>query len=161
MDSLTSSFTPPCVTQPPPCGHLLPKEGGIDTLKTPHILAPSSGRGCRAKRDGVGSPVCWKCVSPYRYPHHFRASPFIKIDAKRRTSVCKEDFSTSLEMTIRQKRLVFRRGVRATSKPISRLHMLPSHSVRRRQETDFPSPLPLPSLVRHGQACGPHRGSHS
>ena len=49
MDSLTSSFTPPC-------GHLLPKEGGIDTLKTPHILAPSSGRGCLAQRDGVGSP---------------------------------------------------------------------------------------------------------
>ena len=49
--------------QPPPCGHLLPKEGGIDTLETPHILAPSSGRGCRAQRDGVGSPVCWKCVS--------------------------------------------------------------------------------------------------
>ena len=86
---------------------------------------------------------------------------FIKIDAKRRTSVCKEDFSTSLEITIRQKRLVFRRGVLATSKPISRLHMLPCHSVRRRQETGYPSPLPLPSPVRHGQACGPHRGSHS
>ena len=50
--------------QPPPCGHLLPKEGGIDTLETTHILAPSSGRGCLAQRDGVGSPVCWKCVSP-------------------------------------------------------------------------------------------------
>ena len=108
--------------------------------------------------------------SPFPHPRftslqkgslHFRASSFIKIDAKRRTSVCKEDFSTSLEMTIRQKRLVFRRGVLATSKPISRLHTIPSHSVRRRQETDFPSPLPLPSPVRRGQACGPHRGSHS
>ena len=50
--------------QPPPCGHLLPKEGGIDTLKTPHILAPSSGRGCRAKRDGVGSPRMLKMRFP-------------------------------------------------------------------------------------------------
>ena len=54
MDSLTSSFTPPCVTQPPPCGHLLPKEGGIDTLKTPHILAPSSGRGENVGRSETG-----------------------------------------------------------------------------------------------------------
>ena len=78
-----------------------------------------------------------------------------------RSSVCKEDFSTSLEMTIRQKRLVERRGVLATSKPISRLHTLPCHSVRRRQETGCPSPFLPPSPVRRGQACGPHRGSHS
>ena len=161
MDSLTSSFTPPCVTQPPPCGHLLPKEGGIDTLKTPHILAPSSGRGCLAQRDGVGSPRMLEMRFPISLSPPLSGIAFIKIDTKRRTSVCKEDFSTSLEMTIRQERLVFRRGVLATSKPISRLHMLPCHSVRRRQETDYPSPLPLPSPVHHGQACGPHRGSHS
>ena len=45
--------------------------------------------------------------------------------------------------------------------PISRLHMLPCHSVRRRQETGYPSPFLPPSPVHHGQACGPHRGSHS
>ena len=139
---------------------------------------PSKGRRDRYTQNAPHSrPFLWKGLSSVarrgwlprmlemRFP--ISLSPplsgiaFIKIDAKRRTSVCKEDFSTSLEMTIRQERLVFRRGVLATSKPISRLHTIPSHSVRRRQETDFPSPLPLPSPVRRGQACGPHRGSHS
>ena len=105
MDSLTSSFTPLCAAQPPPCGHLLPKEGGIDILETTHILAPSSGRGCLAQRDGVGSLVCWKCVSPYRYPHHFRTSPFIKINAERRSGafvssdLCKNVFPFASSFT--------------------------------------------------------------
>ena len=139
---------------------------------------PSKGRRDRYTQNAPhSSPFLWKGLSSVarrgwlprmlemRFP--ISLSPplsgiaFIKIDAERRTSVCKEDFSTSLEITIRQKRLVFRRGVLATSKPISRLHTIPSHSVRRRQETDFPSPFLLPSPVRRGQACGPHRGSHS
>ena len=129
-----------------PFGAPSPRGEGCDTR------IPSSKKTARHPCEPIRSP---STVIPSEAEGSFLH------DGIHRSSVCKEDFSTSLEMTIRQERLVFRRGVLATSKPISRLHMLPCHSVRRRQETDFPSPFLLPSPVHHGQACGPHRGSHS
>ena len=101
-----------------------------EPIRSPSTVIPSAAEGsllhCRHMHTCAltqTTPWCFP-LSPFSHSRftglqkgslHFRASPFIKIDAKRRTSVCKEDFSTSLEMTIRQKRLVFRRGVLATS----------------------------------------------
>ena len=75
------SFMPPA----PPTSALRapPSKGRRDryTRNAPHSR-PFLWKGLSSEaRRGWLPPVCWKYVSPYRYPYHLRASPFIKIDA--------------------------------------------------------------------------------
>ena len=101
LDSLTSSFTPLCAPNLRPAGTSFQrKEGSIHSKRSTSSPLPLEGAAWRSET-GLASPVCWKCVSPVSLPHHFRISPFIKINAKRRSGafvssdLCKNVFPSA------------------------------------------------------------------
>ena len=105
MDSLTSSFTPLCAPNLRPAGTSFQrKEGSIHSKRPTFSPLPLEGAAWRSET-GLAPSVCWKCVSPYRYPHHFRTSPFIKINAERRSGafvssdLCKNVFPFASSFT--------------------------------------------------------------
>ena len=101
MDSLTSSFTPLCAPNLRPAGTSFQRKEGLIHSKRP-TFSPLPLEGAAWRREtGLASPYVGNAFPPYRYPHHFRASPFIKIDAKRRSGafvssdLCKNVFPSA------------------------------------------------------------------
>ena len=83
MDSLTSSFTPLCAPNLRPAGTSFQRKEGSIHLKRPTFSPlPLEGAAWRSET-GLAPPYVGNAFPLYRYPHHFRASPFIKISAER------------------------------------------------------------------------------
>ena len=83
MDSLTSSFTPLCAPNLRPAGTSFQrKEGSIHSKRPTFSPLPLEGAAWRSET-GLAPPYVGNAFPLYRYPHHFRASPFIKISAER------------------------------------------------------------------------------
>ena len=84
MDSLTSSFTPLGAPNLRPAGTSFQrKEGSIHSKRPTFSPLPLEGAVWRSET-GLAPSYVGNAFSPYRYLHHFRTSPFIKINAKRR-----------------------------------------------------------------------------
>ena len=58
------------------------KEGSIHSKRPTFSPLPLEGA-ARRSETGLAPPYVGNAFPPYRYPHHFRTSPFIKINAKR------------------------------------------------------------------------------
>ena len=105
MDSLTSSFTPLGAPNLRPAGTSFQrKEGSIHSKRPTFSPLPLEGAAWRSET-GVAPPYVGNAFPPYRYPHHFRTSPFIKINAERRSGafvssdLCKNVFPFASSFT--------------------------------------------------------------
>ena len=59
------------------------KEGSIHSKRPTFSPLPLEGA-ARRSETGLAPPYVGNAFPPYRYPRHFRTSPFIKINAERR-----------------------------------------------------------------------------
>ena len=102
MDSLTSSFTPLCAPNLRPADtSFQKKEGSIHSKRPTFSPLPLEGAAWRSETGLAPPPYVGNAFPPYRYPHHFRASPFIKINTERRSGtlvssdLCKNVFPSA------------------------------------------------------------------
>ena len=76
------SFMPPAPPNLRPAGTSFQrKEGSIHSKRPTFSPLPLEGAVERSET-GLAPPYVGNTFPPYRYPHHFRTSPFIKIDAE-------------------------------------------------------------------------------
>ena len=72
------SFMPLCAPNLRPAGTSFQrKEGSIHSKRPTFSLLPLEGA-ARRSETGLAPPYVGNAFPPYRYPHHFRASPFKK-----------------------------------------------------------------------------------
>ena len=96
MDSLTSSFTPLCAPNLRPAGTSFQrKEGSIYSKRPTFSPLPLEGASWRSET-GLAPLNVGNAFPQYRYPHHFRTSPFIKINAERRSGAFINDVLETL-----------------------------------------------------------------